>query len=179
MLKSPNLQFLPFAYHLPNSISNPLWSISDLKVICARSWGDIEAIGDLRSPKTSSQQPRFWGRMRKNTLYFNVVINRKCILWPFSNIIQIYTIPSLLMFSQIHPNIFLVFLSQLNEVVDSAQILLPPLPTFAYFSSHIQLEQWFSAPTGALGVTISVCPSVCLSVRLLQSANKVSKSSSL
>ena len=72
-----------------------------------------------------------------------IVINRKCILWPFSNIIQIYTIPSLLMFSQIHPNIFLVFLSQLNEVVDSAQISLPPLPTFAYFSSHIQLEQWF------------------------------------
>ena len=44
MLKSPNLQFLPFAYHLPNLVSNPLWSISDLKVICARSWGDIEAI---------------------------------------------------------------------------------------------------------------------------------------
>ena len=71
MLKSPNLQFLTFAYEHHNQLSNPLGIISDLKVIYAQSWGPIEAIGDLRSPKLSSQQPCFWGRMKKNTLYIN------------------------------------------------------------------------------------------------------------
>ena len=34
---------------------NILESISDLKVISAQSWGHIEALWDLRSPKSSSQ----------------------------------------------------------------------------------------------------------------------------
>ena len=46
-----------------------------------------------------------------------------------------------------------------------------------HFFPHSQgaKKMTFFAPTGAQGVTMCVCPSVCL----LQSANKVSKSKSL
>ena len=43
MLKSPDPHFCPFANHLPASFLNIFESISDLKVICAQSWGHIEA----------------------------------------------------------------------------------------------------------------------------------------
>ena len=68
------------------------------------------------------------------------------MLWSTGNVFfDLYSTLSrfiLLLYVLIHPNISLVLLSQLNQVVDSAQIVLPPWPTFAYFSSHIQLEQW-------------------------------------
>ena len=56
-LKSPYLQFLPSDNLLPYSHKNKSECISDLKVICAQSWGCIEAFRDHISPKTSSQQP--------------------------------------------------------------------------------------------------------------------------
>ena len=44
---------LPFDKHLPDLFYNWLESISDLKVICAQSWGHIEALKNFWSPKTS------------------------------------------------------------------------------------------------------------------------------
>ena len=43
--------------------------VSYLKVICARPGGHIEAFGDLRSPKTSSQKPSESNFFKRKTLY--------------------------------------------------------------------------------------------------------------
>ena len=72
MLKSPDLQFLPFIYYLPNSFLILLRSISGLIVICSQSCGPKKVFGLPKSPKTSSQQTCFWRRLKKNTLYINI-----------------------------------------------------------------------------------------------------------
>ena len=46
MLKSPDPDFCPFSNHLPASFLNIFENISDLKVICAQSWGHLEANGE-------------------------------------------------------------------------------------------------------------------------------------
>ena len=69
MLKTEDLSFLFFANHLPTSMLNPFESISYQKVICAQSWGHIEALWGPRSPKTSSQQHFSWVHFGSDTLY--------------------------------------------------------------------------------------------------------------
>ena len=69
MLKSPDPDFCPFANHLPASFLNIFESISDLKVICAQSWGHLEALWGPRSPKTSLQQHFSWVHYGLDTLY--------------------------------------------------------------------------------------------------------------
>ena len=60
ILKSADLKFFLFADHLPASLLNQWESVSDLKEICAQSWGHIEAFRHIISPKTSLQQPCSW-----------------------------------------------------------------------------------------------------------------------
>ena len=68
----------------------PFEFISYLKVICAQSWGPIEPIWDLRSPKRSSQQAHSWIRMKKTPciLYYVYLLLQTTsqrvwsILWP-------------------------------------------------------------------------------------------------
>ena len=55
--KSPDLDYFLLAIQLPDNSLNKYEVISNLKVICSQSWGYIEALQDLRSLKTSSQQP--------------------------------------------------------------------------------------------------------------------------
>ena len=69
MLKSPDLQFLPFIHHLPNSFLILLRSISGLIVILFQSCGLKTAFGLPISPETSSQQTCFWRQMKKIPLY--------------------------------------------------------------------------------------------------------------
>ena len=52
--KSADLEFFFFADNLAASFLNLFMRVSYLKVICAQSWGHLEAIGDLRGPKSSS-----------------------------------------------------------------------------------------------------------------------------
>ena len=56
-LKSPDLEILPFNNHQSGSLQKQLVSDSDLKEICAQSWGHLEVFRDIISLKTSSQQP--------------------------------------------------------------------------------------------------------------------------
>ena len=51
--KSPDLGFILFADHLPDSFLKPLELISYLNVICAQSWEPKEAFGNLRGNKIS------------------------------------------------------------------------------------------------------------------------------
>ncbi len=69
MLKSPDPDFCPFAYHLRALFLNIFESISDLKVICTQSWGHIEVLWGPRSLKTSSQQHFSWCLNASDTLY--------------------------------------------------------------------------------------------------------------
>ena len=62
--------FFPFSIWLPDWFLKSFKCISDLKVICAQSWGDIEAFLALRSAKVSSQQPPPSVHFAGNTLYF-------------------------------------------------------------------------------------------------------------
>ena len=68
VLESPDLEFSLFSYQLPDSLLKSFKCISDLKVICAQSWGDIEALWALRSAKVSSQQPSSSVHFAGNTL---------------------------------------------------------------------------------------------------------------
>ena len=52
---SPDPEILPLDNHLSGSLLNQFQSVSDLKGISAQSWGRIEALWDIRSPKYSSQ----------------------------------------------------------------------------------------------------------------------------
>ena len=72
MLKSPDPDFCPFANYLLGSFLNIFKSISDLKVICAQSWGHIEALRGPRSLKTSSQQHFSWVHYASDTLYYRI-----------------------------------------------------------------------------------------------------------
>ena len=44
MLKSPDLDYFFVADQLSDKFSKPSEWISDLKLICTQSWGDIEAV---------------------------------------------------------------------------------------------------------------------------------------
>ena len=65
--------FFPFSNKLPNSFLGSFKCISDLKVICAQSWGDIEALWAIRSAKLSLQQPPSLVLFEWNTLYMSEV----------------------------------------------------------------------------------------------------------
>ena len=69
ILKSADLKFFLFADNLPTSLLNQWESISDLKEICAQSWGHIEAFRHITSPKTSLLQPCSWILIYPITLY--------------------------------------------------------------------------------------------------------------
>ena len=71
ILKSAELKFFLFADNLPASLLNQYESISDLKEICAQSWGHIEAFKHITSPKTSLLQPCSWVLIYPITLYVN------------------------------------------------------------------------------------------------------------
>ena len=72
ILKSADLKFFLFADHLPASLLNQWESVSDLKEICAQSWGHIEAFRHIISPKTSLQQPCSWVLIYPITLYLHL-----------------------------------------------------------------------------------------------------------
>ena len=57
VLKSPDLDFVPLAYHLHDTLSKLFQCVSYLKVI-AWSWDLIEAFEDLRSPKLKKGHKR-------------------------------------------------------------------------------------------------------------------------
>ena len=69
ILKSTDLKFFLFADHLPASLLNQWESLSDLKEICAQSWGHIEVFRTIISPKTISKQPCSWVLIHRITLY--------------------------------------------------------------------------------------------------------------
>ena len=62
---SSNQQILFFPFCRPSSCL----IVSDLKKICAQSWGHIEAFRAIISLKTSSQQPWSWVLIHRITLY--------------------------------------------------------------------------------------------------------------
>ena len=72
-LKSADLEFSLFADTLPASFLNPFMRVSYLNIICARPGGYIEAFGDLRSPKISSQKPSESNFFKRKTLYLSVL----------------------------------------------------------------------------------------------------------
>ena len=53
MQKSPDYEILPFDKQLSCMFLFQLECISDLEVICSQSWGHINALEILNSPKTS------------------------------------------------------------------------------------------------------------------------------
>ena len=69
-LKLVYLEFFLLADNLPASFFNIFMRVSYLKVIHAQPGGHIEAFGDLRSPKISSQQPSESNFFKRMTLYY-------------------------------------------------------------------------------------------------------------
>ena len=74
-LKLPVLDFVHFLPTLLNHFKSNLSEFSYLKVICARSYGHIEALGAFISPQKCSQQPCAWCPMTWKTLYISQSLN--------------------------------------------------------------------------------------------------------